>query len=107
DRITVPSQFLRGVRGIDFRCGSSCIPVARNFVSCLWLFVDGSQRGQVKGIDSLGLTPSSIAAIEGYDRSGIVPTEFQGTLPVKQGRGFSPTAGCGAVAVWTKTHVAR
>src|SRR5262245_34380331 len=74
DRITVPSQFLRGARGIDFRCGSSCVPVPRNFTGCLWLFVDGIQHGQVATIDSLGLTPSSIAAIEGYDRSGIVPT---------------------------------
>jgi hypothetical protein len=103
--ITSPSQFLRSVRGIDVRCGTgSCVPIPRN-QSCLWLFVDGTPHGFARQLDSLGLTPNAIAAVEVYERPSIVPLEFQGALPQKQGRSFSTTGGCGAIALWTKTRV--
>jgi hypothetical protein len=105
DLIATPSQFLRGMRGIDLRCGNvACVPVARNYTSCLLLFVDGVPNGPARIIDSLGLNPNSIAAVEVYDRPGVVPIEFQGGPPIKQARGSSG-AGCGAIALWTKTHV--
>jgi carboxypeptidase family protein len=108
DLIVTPSQFLRGMRGIDLQCGNlACVPVARNYASCLSLFVDGAPYGPARVIDSFGLNPNSIAAIEVYDRPAVVPIEFQGTLPEKRGRGLSATGGCGAIALWTKTHVPR
>jgi hypothetical protein len=106
DLIATPSQFLRGVRGIDLQCRNlGCVPVPRNHTSCLWLFIDGVPNGPARLIDSLGLNPNAISAIEVYDRPGVVPMEFQGALPEKQGRGFSMTGGCGAIAFWTKARV--
>jgi hypothetical protein len=108
DLIATPSQFLRGVRGIDLKCNAaSCVPIARNYTSCLLLFVDGVPNGPARLIDSLGLNPNSISAIEVYDRPAVVPIEFQGALPEKRGRGLSATGGCGAIALWTKTRVPR
>ena len=107
DLISTPSQFLRGVRGIDLRCRNlGCVPVARH-AGCLWLFIDGVPNGPARLIDSAGLNPNAISAIEVYDRAGTVPMEFQGALPEKQGRGFSMSGGCGAIAFWTKTRVPR
>jgi len=101
-----PSALLEGVRGIDLRCGTGCKVLPHSaLTSCLWLFVDGVSSGTVVQIDSLGLTPAGVAAIEVYDRPSIVPMEFQGALPQKTGRSFSTTGGCGAVAIWTKTRV--
>jgi hypothetical protein len=108
DLVTTPSQLLRGMRGVDYKCrNAGCEPVARNFTSCLWLFVDGVPNGAGRLIDSVGLAPTTVAAIEFYDRPSLVPIEFQGALPTKQGRGMSSSAGCGAIAIWTKTHVPR
>jgi len=107
DRMMVPSDFMRAVRGIDLQCNHGCVPVARNYASCLSLFVDGVPHGPARIIDSLGLNPNAIAAIEVYDRPSTVPIDFQGGLPEKQGRGFSMSAGCGVIALWTKTHVPR
>ena len=108
DLIVTPSQFLRGLRGIDLKCGgTTCVPIPRNYTSCLLLFVDGVPDGPAYWMDSLGLNPNAIAAIEVYDRPATVPIEFQGALPIKRGRGLSAGGGCGAVALWTKTHVPR
>ena len=103
--ITTPAQFLRGVAGIDVRCElSSCVVRSRWQPGCLWLFIDGVPHG-AEQIDSLGLTPGGVAAIEVYDRPSVVPIEFQGSLTQKQGRGMSTGGGCGAIAVWTKSRV--
>lgn len=103
--VATPAQLLRGVRGIDVRCPkSTCVVVAHDAPGCLWLFLDGVAVG-TEQIDAVGLTPSVIAAIEVYERPSMVPTEFQGTMPMKQGRGLSTAAGCGAVAIWTKSRV--
>jgi hypothetical protein len=107
--ITQPTQFLRDVRGIDIRCvRGGCAPVAHGRANCLWLYVDGANFGDARQLDSLGLTPSGFAAIEVYDRSTQVPLEFQSAPPIKtaNGRGaMSQMAGCGAIVVWTKTHI--
>lgn len=108
DLIMTPSQFLRGIRGIDLKCGGvACVPVSRGGASCLVFFVDGVPNGLADRIDSVGLNSNSIAAIEVYDRAAAVPIEFQAAPPQKRGRGFSPVSGCGAIALWTKTHVPR
>jgi hypothetical protein len=101
-----PSDFLKGVPGIDLRCGVVCSVHTHFPPDCLWLFVDGVPHGFVYPmIDSVGITPGVIAAIEVYDRPVIVPAEFQGSMPVKQGRGFTTAAGCGAVAIWTRSRI--
>jgi hypothetical protein len=103
--VATPAQLLRDVRGIDVRCkGSACSVIPHQPPACLWLFVDGVPLGTDQ-IDVVGLTPGGIAAIEVYERASIVPMEFQGALPQKQGRGMSLAAGCGAIAVWTKARV--
>jgi hypothetical protein len=108
DLVATPSQFLRGLRGIDLQCGgTACVPVPRNHASCLDLFVDGVPHGPARIIDSLGLNPNAISAIEVYDRPSVVPIEFQGGPPQKQGKGVSLTSGCGAIALWTTTRIPR
>lgn len=103
--IMTPAQFLRGVAGIDVHCElSSRVVRSRWQPGCLWLFIDGVPH-RVEQIDSLGLTPGGVAAIEVYDRPSVVPIEFQGSLPQKQSRGMSTGSGCGAIAVWTKSRV--
>ena len=103
--VTWPSELLRAVRGIDTRCGSvGCVVRAHSPPGCLWLYIDGVPHG-TQQIDSLGFTPSGIAAIEVYERPSLVPMEFQGQLPIKQGRNMSMGAGCGALAIWTKARV--
>jgi Carboxypeptidase regulatory-like domain len=102
--VTTPAELLRGLRGIDVRCQrSDCVVHARQPPDCFWLFVDGVPLGTDQ-IDVAGLTPSGIAAIEVYERASIVPLEFQRALPRKRG-GVSLSAGCGAIAVWTKARV--
>ncbi len=105
--VGLASELLRGVRGIELRgCRAACKIVAHSaLTSCLWLFVDGVPHGFADQLDSLGISPFGVAAIEVYDRPSIVPMEFQGALPIKSGRGFSNTGGCGAIAVWTKSKV--
>jgi carboxypeptidase family protein len=103
--ISTPAEFFRTVPGIDVRCQlSSCVVRSRWQPGCLWLFVDGVPHG-TEQIDSLGISPGGVAAIEVYDRPSIVPIEFQGSPPPKQGRGMSTGSGCGAIAVWTKSRV--
>jgi hypothetical protein len=108
DVVATPSQLLRGVRGIDLKCnGATCVPVSRGRAACLVFFVDGAPHGSAVYIDSIGLNPNAIAAIEVYDRSAAVPMEFQAAPPQKQARGFSSVAGCGAIVLWTKAHIPR
>ncbi len=103
--VTLPNQLLQNVRGLDVRCGSAnCRVTTRLPPGCLWLYIDGVPHG-TESIDTLGFSPSGIAAIEVYDRPSLVPMEFQGQLPIKQGRGMSMGAGCGAIAIWTKARV--
>jgi hypothetical protein len=103
--VSTPSQLLRGVRGIDLvRCRGLCTVVSHSPPGCLWLYIDGVPHG-TQQIDSLGFSPSGIAAIEVYERPSIVPMEFQGQLPIKQGGGMSMRAGCGALAIWTKSRI--
>jgi hypothetical protein len=103
--VITPAQFLRGVRGIDVICPRDiCRVVAHSQPGCLWLYIDGVPHG-TEQIDNLGFSPSGIAAIEVYERPSLVPAEFQGSLPIKQGRGFSMAAGCGALAIWTKARI--
>lgn len=103
--VTKPSELLRGVRGIDIRCGPViCKVTTHGPPGCLWLFIDGVPHG-TEDVDLLGYAPSGIAAIEVYDRPSLVPLEFQGQLPMKQGPAMSMAAGCGALAIWTKARV--
>lgn len=103
--VSTPAQLLRGVRGVDVRCPRGlCTVVSHSPPGCLWLYIDGVPHG-TQQIDSLGFSPSGIAAIEVYERPSMVPLEFQGQLPIKQGRGMSMGAGCGALAIWTKSRV--
>ena len=103
--VVTPAQLLRGVRGIDVNCPRDiCRVVAHSPPGCLWLYIDGVPHG-TEQIDNLGFSPSGIAAIEVYERPSLVPAQFQGTLPAKQGRGMSMAAGCGALAIWTKARV--
>jgi hypothetical protein len=117
--VTRPSELLRGVRGIDMRCGTGPTPAGQrpsflvgadcNLTShsppgCLWLFIDGVPHGEQQ-IDQLGLSPSGIAAIEVYERPSMVPLEFQGQLPIKKGQNMSMSGGCGALAIWTKSRI--
>jgi hypothetical protein len=70
-------------------------------VPCRWLFVDGVERDGA--LDDL-VTPTEVAAIEVYDRSSLVPTEFYGRLTRTAVTGelaLSQTE-CGAIAVWTR-----
>jgi len=103
--ITTPAQFLRGVRGIDVVCPRDiCKVVAHSPPGCLWLYIDGVPHG-TEQIDNLSFSPSGIAAIEVYERPYMVPLEFQGQLPIKQGRNMSLASGCGALAIWTKARI--
>lgn len=104
DRVLTPSNFLRATRGIDLRCPRlTCVPVAHNSSTpCLQLFVDGVRIGPAEQLDNLSLSPYEIGAIEVYDRSTIVPAEFQAPPPIKPGRGLTPGSGCGAIVLWTK-----
>ena len=102
-RVITASQLLRDVRGIELSCGagSRCSVHTRRLPDCLNLFVNGVHvEGELD--DNVGL--SEVYAIEVYERPVIVPTEFQTKLPMKQGRGFTPKAGCGALAVWTRAR---
>lgn len=103
--VSTPAQLLRSVRGVDVRCPRGlCTVLTRSPPGCLWLFIDGAPHG-TQQIDSLGFSPSGIAAIEVYDRPSLVPLEFQGQLPMKQGRAMSMAGGCGALAIWTKARI--
>jgi hypothetical protein len=103
--VATSAQLLRNVRGVDVRCvKSECVVHAHDPPDCFWLFVDGVALGTDQ-IDVVGLTPTDIAAIEVYERASIVPTEFQGAIPQRRGRGLSLAAGCGAIVVWTKARV--
>jgi hypothetical protein len=103
-QVSTPAQLLRDVRGVDVRCRGSCTVAAHSPPGCLWLYIDGVPHG-TQQIDSLGFSPSGIAAIEVYERPSMVPLEFQGQLPMKHGRGMSLAGGCGALAIWTKAKV--
>jgi hypothetical protein len=103
--VVTPAQLLRGVRGIDVNCPRDhCRVTAHSQPGCLWLYIDGVPHG-IEQIDDIGFSPGGIAAIEVYDRPSLVPMAFQGALPVKEGRGMSNGAGCGALAVWTKARI--
>ncbi|MEJ2677750.1 MAG: carboxypeptidase regulatory-like domain-containing protein [Gemmatimonadota bacterium] len=52
------------------------------------LYIDGSRMSDAKGID---ITPTSVEVMEIYTGPADVPAEFSGS-----------TAGCGAVAIWTR-----
>jgi len=54
-----------------------------DLLSCLRLFIDGTPHGFARQLDSLGLTPNAIAAVEVYERPSIVPFEFQGSGTTK------------------------
>lgn len=97
-----PAQLLRGVRGLDVRCGMGGCAV-HTFVApdCLWLFVDGAfMDAQLDDV----LTTSAVYAFEVYERPSIVPVEFQAKLPPKRPGGWTFKAGCGALVVWTRAH---
>lgn len=100
--LTSPAQMLRGVRGLDLRCGAGgCSVHTRLPPDCLWLFVDGAFiNAQLDEV----LTTGAVYAFEVYERPSIVPSEFQGRLPMKRGGGLTVKAGCGALVVWTRTH---
>jgi len=117
--VTRPSELLRGVRGIDIRCGmgptppgarpsflvgADCNVTSHRPPGCLWLYIDGVPHGEEQ-IDQLGLPPGGVAAIEVYERPSMVPLEFQGQLPIKAGPNFSMASGCGALVIWSKTRV--
>jgi len=117
--VTRPSELLRGVRGIDIRCGTGPTPAGArpSFLvgadcnvsshrppGCLWLYIDGVPHGQEQ-IDQLGLPPGGVAAIEVYERPSMVPLEFQGQLPIKSWQNMSMAAGCGALVIWSKSRV--
>jgi hypothetical protein len=110
--VTRPSELLRGVRGIDMRCGTGpgflvgadCNVYSHRPPGCLWLFIDGVPHGEEQ-IDQVGLPPGGVAAIEVYERPSMVPLKFQGQLPIKKGANFSMAAGCGALVIWTKSRV--
>ena len=103
--VVTPAQLLRGVRGLDVVCPRDiCRVFAHSQPGCLWLFIDGAPHG-TEQIDNLGLSPRGIAAIEVYERPQLVPMQFQGALPIKEGRNMSNGAGCGALAIWTKSHI--
>jgi len=106
DRVMSPSQLLRDVRGIELKCGAvTCVPVPRLRSNCLVLYVDGAPFGSANAMDSIGLSPNSIAAIEVYDAAAEVPLEFQSAPPPKASRGMSMAAGCGTIVIWTKAHL--
>jgi hypothetical protein len=102
--VSRPSELLRGVRGIELRCRGTCVVTSHSPPGCLWLYIDGVPHGEQQ-IDSLGFSPSGIAAIEVYERPFMVPLEFQGQLPIKKGPNMSISGGCGALVIWTKTRV--
>jgi hypothetical protein len=99
--VTTPAQLLRDVRGLDVRCKGGCSVRARS-APCLWMFVDGAYVKDME-LDQY-LTIGGVYAMEVYERPAIVPMQFQGPLPEKQGRGVTPKAGCGAIAVWTRSR---
>jgi len=103
--VITPAALLRGVRGIDVVCPRDiCKVVAHSPPGCLWLYIDGVPHGTER-IDDFAISPSGIAAIEVYDRPSLVPMDFQGQLPIKQGRSMSMASGCGALAIWTKARI--
>jgi len=103
--VMTPAQLLRGVRGIDVVCPRDiCRVVAHMQPGCLWLYIDGVPHG-TEELDNLGFSPSGIAAMEVYERPQLVPMQFQGQLPIKQGPYMSNGAGCGALVIWTKARV--
>ena len=100
--VTSPARLLRDVPGIDVRCGPAGACVVRpRWTNCLLLIVDGVSYGESQLDNVLGT--SEVHAIEVYDRASRVPIEFQGRLPRRTG-GLTVRAGCGAIAVWTKSR---
>jgi hypothetical protein len=101
-----PSQLLRGLPGVELvNCGPlGCRLRARIGPQCLNLFVNGGWRdGQLDENVQL----SEVYAIEFYPRPVLVPSEFQGKLPQSNmSRTLTLRAGCGAVAVWTRSRAA-
>lgn len=99
------SQFLRGLRGLDLVCGvRGCVVHTRRPPDCLNLFVNGVPvMGQLDETVSVG----EVYAMEVYERPVLVPSEFQGRLPPKTIVGVTSKAGCGAIVVWTATHMGK
>ena len=102
-----PSALLRGVRGVEVVCTSPAGPCkvgTRRPPNCLNIFVNGAQMdGQLDDNVMVG----EVYAMEVYENPTVVPTEFQGRLPTKTGRGVTAKAGCGAIAVWTNVRMRR
>ncbi|MGH7637850.1 MAG: carboxypeptidase regulatory-like domain-containing protein [Gemmatimonadaceae bacterium] len=101
-RIFHASEYLRDARGIELRKSSrgySVIP--RRDPKCLWLFVDGTYFHTEQLDDHVA--PDQVYAMELYERPTIVPTEFQGRLPMKSSV-LTVAGGCGALVVWTKAR---
>jgi hypothetical protein len=105
DRVTSAAMLLRNLRGLEVSCKIGfCSVTTRNGPTCLNVFVNGGFRqGQLDENVQL----SEVYAIEVYEKAVLVPSEFQGKLPMKVGRGLTTRpAGCGAIAVWTRGRAA-
>lgn len=101
----VASQLLREVPGLEVSCSTATVCSVRPRLPpyCLHLFVNGALR---RGALDDWVTVSDVYAIEVYDRPSRVPAEFGGPLPPKSQR-FTVRAGCGALAVWTRSRIER
>jgi hypothetical protein len=92
---------------LERKCGMSAYRCDVSFrgVACTWLFVDGHQVDDMRFDDAVA--PIEVYAIEMYPRPILVPAAFQGRLKAKAGRGFTTgSAGCAAIAVWTRNKAA-
>jgi len=106
DRLSFASQLLRDVSGVDVVCGKGgCTVRSRRAHECLLLFVDGVRIPGVTQIDDV-VPLGEVGAIEVFPNPTTVPMEFQGRLPPKRGQ-LTAKAGCGAIAVWTRTRLDR
>jgi hypothetical protein len=107
------SQMVMGTlaRGVRRACpprGGNTCDISFRSAACRWLFVDGLEIRDMVFDDAV--QPADIAAIEIYDRTNLVPAEFQGRMPESRsgGRMLSRApAGCAAIVVWTKNRVKR
>lgn len=98
-----PGYLLRGLPGLDVRCGGlGCSVLPRMEPRCLALFIDGREvNAQLDGMVSM----LELYAIEVYDRPVKVPAEFQPRLRQKTNM-LTVKAGCGVIAVWTRGRAA-
>jgi hypothetical protein len=98
---------VKGVRRVcPPRAGNTCdIQLLQYPRVCRWLFIDGIP---VEGVIDELVTPSEIYAVEVYERAPLVPSRFQAKLPQSGNTKnlLIPLSGCGAIAIWTKSHTA-